>query len=114
MKKLVQMKRNTILSLLISLCLVASFIGGCSAKLLYETYNNLPWLNSVVVAIFEGLFFCSWSLMGFLASRTVYKQTKTLDSKVKAGLIFFFFGIPPMLIGLRIFQIAVRNFIELL
>jgi hypothetical protein len=108
------MKGNTILALLFSSCLLTSFIGGCSAKLLYETYLNPPWLNSVVVAMFEGLFFCSWSLMGLLASRILYKQTDSFYSKVRAGLVFLFFSIPPMLIGLIILQIAIRNLIKLL
>jgi len=114
MKQLFQMKGDTVVSLLFSLCLLVFFIGGCSAKLLYEVYGNPTWLNSVVVAIFEGLFFCSWGLIGLLASRKLYKQTNSFDSKVRAGLVFLFFCIPPMFLGLFILQIAMRNFINLL
>ena len=114
MKKLFQMKGETVLGLLFTSCLLTSAMGGCSAKLLYEINSNPVWLNSVVVAMFQGLFFCSGGLMGLLASRKLYKQPNSLDSKVRAGLLFLFFCIPPMFLGLFILRIAIRNLINLL
>jgi hypothetical protein len=113
MKKRFQMKIDTILGLFFSSCLLLSFIGGCSAKLLYEANNNPVWMNTVVVAMFQGFFFCSGGLMGLIASKKLF-QMNSLESRIRASLIFLFFCIPPMFIGLFILNIAVRNLISLL
>ncbi len=114
MKNPFPIKRDTFLGLLFSSCFLVSFVGGCAAKLTYEVMNHNPmWLNTVVVAVFGGLFLCSAGFMGLLASRKLYQQD-SFASKTSAVLIFLFYCITPMLLGLFVLQIALKNLINLL
>lgn len=114
MKKLRQLKIDSILVLIFGLCFLPSFLGGCSAKLLYQINNGPTWLNSVVVAAFGGAFFCSWGLAGALASKKRWAGTNRFDYKVGAVLLFLFYSMLPLFLGLFILWVAIRNFIELL
>ena len=113
MKNLFQKKTETILGLFFGSCLILSFVGGCSAKLAYQMMNNNPgWLNNIVVAMFVGLFFCSWGTIGVLASRKLFRES-SFDSKIKAIMMFVLFGIPPLIFGLFDLYLTFRNLVGL-
>lgn len=115
MKRLRQLKFDSILSLMLGLCFLTSFVGGCSAKLIYQINNNEPiWLNSVVVAIFLGLFFCSWGLFGVLTSIKLWARTNRFIYKIGAVLLFLFYSVLPLFSGLYVLWIAIGNLINLL
>lgn len=77
-----------------------SFMGGCTAKYIYEANGYQPeWLNSVVVGLFMGLGFCSGSLMGITSIAIYHLRIDTFDKKIRAAfslliaILVFFFGI---------------------
>jgi len=114
MKKLFQQKGETILGLSFATSFFISFMGGCSAKLIYQVNGNQPdWLNSVVVAMSIGVFFCSVGFIGLLASRKTIMQSKSLASIIKASLLFLFYFVVPMALGLLVLRNSMQNFINL-
>jgi hypothetical protein len=82
-----------------------SFVGGCTAKLIYQLNNEEPvWLNSIVVATFLGLGFCSMSFGGVVSS--FFYGWKTDKARAIWSLIV---GIPFFLIGLFILWKVLLN-----
>jgi hypothetical protein len=76
MKKLSPIETNAISGLFFASGFLLSFVGGCTAKRIYQARNNDPvWLNSVVVAMFIGSFLCCAGCMGLLDSRKHYTQS---------------------------------------
>lgn len=114
MKKLCHLKIDSILALLFALCLFVFFAGGCAAKFFYQINNDEPaWLDSVVVPMFGGMFLGICGLLGVLASIKLWKRTNWLY-KIGAILIFMFYGLLQIFIGLYTLWIAMDNLIKLL
>src|SRR5689334_22435636 len=88
---------------------ILSFVGGCTAKFIYQSNNNEPvWLNSIVVGIFVGSGFCFMSLMAISVS--FLYGWKTDKARAIWSLIV---GIPVFFIGLFILWKVLLNLLAL-
>jgi uncharacterized membrane protein (DUF485 family) len=104
--------RKLKLDLVFGLGWLISFIGGCSAKLIYEVNNEPIWLNSVVVGIFIGLGICFASLM-VITSVFIYKsRIDSFDKKARA-ILSLLITIPLFFVGLFVIWRALVNISEL-
>ena len=93
---------------------LVSFVGGCSAKLIYQANNNAPdWLNSIVVGAFVGLVFCSMSITIVSGNFADRWQTKSSENKFKA-IYSLILGIPFFIISLGIFWKVLLNILALI
>lgn len=101
------------IDLLFGLGWLVSFMGGCTAKLLYEINNEPGWLNSIVVGAFVGLGVCCASLAVISSVYIRSQKINTLDKKIWAALSILI-GIPMFFIGLFVLFRVLQNILDLL
>lgn len=101
------------IDLIFGLGLLVSFLGGCTAKLIYEMRHEPNWLNTVVVAMFIGLGACSGSLMGVTSIVIHRSKIDSFDQKIKA-MVSLLIAIPVFFVGLFVLWRALGNLLELL
>lgn len=94
--------------LILLVCFLCSFVGGCTTKITYDFFNGPEWLNSVVVGIFVGLGACFGSLMAITASMEKW-NSKSDFAKPKA-LLALILCIPMLLLGLLALWETLLNF----
>jgi hypothetical protein len=61
---------------------ISSYVGGCTTKLIYQSFNGPEWLNSVVVATFVGLGACFGSLGAIISSAVRWKNNSNDDRPI--------------------------------
>jgi len=106
------MKRKSKIDLIFGLCWLLSFVSGCTAKLIYETYNAPACLNSVVVGAFVGLGVCFMSLTAITSSIVHGMKTDSFGKKARA-ILSMIIGIPILFIGLFILWKVAVNLLEM-